>query len=96
MFAGRRSTGLRQIGSAMKTATGKRGISKRADLEVDKTAQNVTLIQSQITELDDALEQDLKALNEKMESALAVETARILPLKTGIQIKEFGILWTDA
>ncbi len=95
MLAGRRSTGVRQIGSALKTATGKRGMSNRAALEAEKTAQNVSILESQIAEIESALQSDLAALKEKIDAASAIETTRILPLKTGIQSKEFGILWSD-
>lgn len=94
MLGGRKATGARKIGSAFSSAMSKRGMSERTELEVKESEQTLAQLRAQLAELGTKLEADVAALKSDVESKAAqtTETA-ILPTKTNITVREFGVLW---
>ncbi len=92
LLSGRKASGARKLGSSLRGATGKHGVTQRAALEVEKTEQNVELLEAQLAELQAAQELEMSKLELDIRGC-AITDVRLLPTKTAIKLTAFGALW---
>lgn len=93
----RRSSAFSKIGTAIKRASSKRGITQRAQLEVEESERVIQETQMTIESLAVAMVDEIAAMKQSLTTeAATLTTTRILPFKSNITVHEMGFLWDQA
>ncbi len=89
-----RSSAASKIGTAIKRFSTKRGMTQRAELEVEESKQVIAAAQQEIDGLLAQLADELVTLRHEIDAqAKSIDQFPIRPYKSNVEVQEFGYLW---
>ncbi len=89
----RKSSAVGKVGTAMRSVTSKRGMTKRAEMAVRESEQAIEAAQAAIEEIRRQLDADLAAMRDELDTVATIQTKQLHPAKSNIAVRELGYLW---